>query len=250
MYTVEELIDVISADLTISCSLPKLLPDVEIRRIIENMALPYFYRSYPYALIRAYYYVPKEYFLTEQFTKYKSIQLPCEIENLLWVHEIRQSSLFNIGINAPNLSIGLGISNQPYLSSAVTTIGEIGVYKVLLDSFSDMLDQLSKFTVKNSFNKLNHTLNILTSLNYDLVLEVYVKIEQEALFGDDLFIKYVTAIAKKQLAAIMGRFNFKLPGGIQYNYDSLSGEGKEELQQVIDEIKGISNSSFFFMCRR
>lgn len=250
MYTIEELIDVIQGELTVSCSLPKLLPDVEIRRIVENIALPYFYRAYPYALIRAYYYVPKEYFATEQFTKYKSVQLPCEIQNVIWVHEIRQQSLFNVGINAPNLSIGLGVTNQPYLSSAVTTIGELGVYKVILDSFSDMLNQLSKYTLKNSFNKLNHTLHILTSMCYDLVIECYVQIEQEALFSDDLFIKYVVGKSKMQLGAIMGRFNFKLPGGIQYNYGDLTGEGKEEMQKVEEEIKGISNSSFFFMIKR
>lgn len=247
MYTIDELIDIVQGELTVSCSLPKLLPDVEIRRIIENIALPYFYRQYSYSLIRAYYYVPKEYFRTEFYSKYKSVQLPCEIQNVLWIHEIRQQSLFSIGINAPNLSIGLGVTNTPYLSSAVTQIGEMGVYKVVLDSFADMLNQLNKITLKNSFNKLNHTLNILTSMCYDIILEVYVQIEQEALFSDDLFIKYVIGKSKVQLGAIMGRFNFKLPGGIQYNYSDLTSEGKDEMQKVEDEIKGISNSSFIIM---
>ena len=250
MYTIEEFIDIIQGEMTVSCSLPKLLPDVEIRRIVEVIALPYFYRQYPYALIKAYYYIPRANFQTEEFTKYKSIVLPCEINNVIWIYEMRNKSLFSIGINAPNLSIGMGVTNQPYLSSAVTTIGELGVYKVILDSFSDMLDTLSKFTVKNSFNKLDHRLHILTSLCHDLVLEVYIQIEQEALFADDLFIKYVVGKSKQQLGAIMGRFNFKLPGGIQYNYGDLTSEGKEEIQKVEDEIKSISNSSFFFMTKR
>lgn len=249
-YTIEELIDVVQGDLSISCSLPKLLPDVEIERIITNEALGYFNRSYPYALHKIYLYLPKEHFYTEKYTMYKYIELPCEVQNVVWLYEVRNASLFNIGINAPNLSVGLGVTNQPYLSSYVTTVGELGIYKVVLDSFSDMLNQLSKYTLKNHFNKLDHRLHILTKVEYDVVLEVYVSIEQEALFTDDLFIKWVIGRAKQQQAAIMGRFNFKLPGGIQYNYADLASEGKEQVQKVEDEIKGISNASFFIMTKK
>jgi len=249
-YTINELIDVVQGDLTISCSLPKLLPDVEIERIVTNEAMNYFYRAYPYSVQKMYLYIPRSFFNTDTWTKYKYVELPCEVQNVVWIYEVRNASLFNIGINAPNLSVGLGVTNQPYLSSYTTTIGELGIYKVILDSFSDMLNQLTKYTVKHQFNKLNHQLNILTSLEYDLVLEVYANIEQEALFTDDLFIKWVVGRAKQQQAAIMGRFNFKLPGGIQYNYADLASEGKEQVQKVEDEIKAISNSSFFFMTKR
>lgn len=249
-YTINELIDVVQGDLTVSCTLPKLLPDYEIERIVTNEALNYFYRTYPYALQKAYWYMPRHLFETEHYTQYKFIELPCEVQNVVWIYEVRNNSLFNIGINAPNLSVGLGVTNQPYLSSYVTTVGELGVYKVILDSFSDMLDQLTKYTVKHNFNKLNHRLNILTSVCYDLVAEVYVNIEQEALFTDDLFIKWVVGRAKQQQAAIMGRFNFKLPGGIQYNYGDLMGEGKAQQEAVEAEIKGISNASFFYMVKK
>jgi hypothetical protein len=113
-----------------------------------------------------------------------------------------------------------------------------------------MLNQLSKYTLKHHFNKLDHRLHILTKVEFDVVLEVYVSIEQEALFTDDLFIKWVIGRAKQQQAAIMGRFNFKLPGGIQYNYADLASEGKEQVQKVEDEIKGISNASFFIMTKK
>ncbi len=44
--TIEELVDSIQTELTISCALPKTLPDAQIRQIIEKRALPWFYRSY------------------------------------------------------------------------------------------------------------------------------------------------------------------------------------------------------------
>ena len=49
MTTIEELIDLIICDLTIGFSLPKTLPDTEIRRFIETRAMKYFYQEYHYA---------------------------------------------------------------------------------------------------------------------------------------------------------------------------------------------------------
>jgi len=259
-YTVDELIDVIQGDLTISCALPKLLPDLEIRRLIENKALPWFYQNYYYAVQKIYYYIDKRAFLTEEYTRYRYITLPCEIQTISWIYETRDSSLFNIGINAPNLSINMGVTNQPYLSSYVTTIGELGVYKTILDSFSDMLDILSKYTVKFQYNQMNNRLNILSGGNavvstvgnhYEsLILEAYANVENEALFADPMFITYVTGLAKKQLGNLMTRYDFTMPGGIKYNGDSLISEGNDEVQDVVDQIKGQSNSAFIVMVKR
>ena len=44
--SIEEFIDFIQNEITVGCALPKVLPDSEIRRIIETRALPYFYRWY------------------------------------------------------------------------------------------------------------------------------------------------------------------------------------------------------------
>ena len=49
-YTIEEFIDMVQTELTIACALPKTLPDVSVRQIIEAKCLPYFYRRYQYAV--------------------------------------------------------------------------------------------------------------------------------------------------------------------------------------------------------
>lgn len=257
-YTIDELIDVVQGELTISCALPKLLPDLEIRRIIENKAAPWFYQNYYYAVQKIYYYIDRRAFSTEEFTNYRYITLPCEIQTISWIYETRDTGMFNVGINAPNLSINMGVTNQPYLSSYVTTIGELGVYKTLLDSFSDMLDILSKNTVKFQYNQMNNRLNILSGgsntlsghLYESMIIEAYANVENEALFADPMFVTYTTGLAKQQLGNLMTRYNFNLPGGIQYNGDSLISEGKEEVQRIIDDIKGQSNSSFIVMVKK
>ena len=56
-YTIEELIDLVQNELTISCALPKSLPDANIRQIVETRALPWFYRSYQFAVQKIYFFI-------------------------------------------------------------------------------------------------------------------------------------------------------------------------------------------------
>jgi hypothetical protein len=249
-FTIEEFIDSIQTELTIACALPKTLPDEAIRIIIEKRALPWFYRSYQYAVQKLYYLLRKEAFYTEEFTKYSYINVPCEIQSVVYLYEMRGDSLYQLGINTPNLSVNLGVTNQPYLSSYVTTIGELGVYKTILDSMSDMLNQLNKYTLKHHFNQLNHRLHILTAVKHDVIIEAYADIPRENLFRDDLFFKYVAGYAKQQLGNMVGRYDLTLPGGVKINSADLVSQGKEEVKEVEEEVKGQSNSSWFVMVKR
>ena len=248
--TIDEFIDSINTELTIGCALPRSLPETMIRQIVEKRALPWFYRSYQYAVQKMYFLIKKEAFFAEEFTKYNYVQVPCEIQSVIYLYEVRGSSLFQLGINTPNLSVNLGVTNQPYLSSYVTTIGELGTYKTLLDNMSDMLNQLNKYTLKYQFNQLNHRLHILTNVKYDVIMEAYANIPQENLFNDDLFFKYCVGYAKQSLGNMVGRYDFTLPGSVKINAADLISQGKEEVKEVEEEIKGQSNSGWFYMVKR
>jgi hypothetical protein len=248
--TIDEFIDLIQNEISISCSLPKTLPDVNLRQIVETRALPWFYRNYQFAVQKIYYLIKKEAFSAEEFTKYNYVSVPCEIQSVVYLYEVRSASLFQLGINSPNLSVNLGVTNQPYLSSYVTTIGELGVYKTMLDNMSDMMNQLNKYTLKYSFNQLNHRLHILTKVQYDVVIEAYANIPQENLFKDDLFFKFCVGWAKVQLGNMMGMYDFSLPGGVKINHANLITQGQAEIKEVEEEIKNQSNSSWFYMVKR
>lgn len=250
MYTIDELIDSVRMELTVNCALPSLLPNDAIRRVIEQKALPYFYANYMYAVQKAYFYLDKTAFETEEYTKYSYVQLPCEIQNVNYIHSVKGASLFQVGVNNPNLSVNLGVTNQPYLSSITTTIGELGVYKALLDNLSDMLNMSNLQTVKYQYNENNNRLNILTNLTYNMILDCYVKIENEALFTDPLFIKYVNGLAKKELGRLLTRYTMKLPGNATINGEAVLIEGKEEMQEVEDKISKMSTTSFFYMVKK
>lgn len=249
-YTIEEMVDLIQTELTIGCALPKTLPDISIRQVIENRALPWFYRWYQFAVQKMYFLIKKEAFFTDEFTKYRYVEVPCEIQSVSYLYEVRSQSLFQLGINTPNLSVNLGVTNQPYLSSYVTTIGELGLYKTVLDNMSDMLNQMNKYTLKHHFNQLNHRLHILTNVKHDVVIEAYANIPRENLFKDDLFYKYCVGYAKIMLGNMVGRYDFQLPGSVKINSADLVSQGQAEVKEVEDEVKGQSNSSFFFMVKR
>ncbi len=249
-WTIDEFIDLVQTEISVSCALPKTLPDANLRQIIETRALPWFYRNYQYAVQKIYYLIKKEAFFTEEFTKYNYVNVPCEIQSVVYLYEVKSASLFSLGINSPNLSVNMGVTNQPYLSSYVTTIGELGVYKTLLDNMSDMLNQLNKYTLKYSFNQLNHRLHILTKVENDVIIEAYANIPQENLFKDDLFFKFCVGWAKVQLGNMMGMYDFVLPGNVKINHANLITQGQAEIKEVEEEVKAQSTSSWFVMVKK
>lgn len=249
-YALEEVIDFVSQEISVGCALPKTLPDTEIRRFIETRAVKWFYQNYQYAVSKVYYFVSKEAFTTEEYTRYRHITLPCEIQSISWIFEVRGEALLQLGINVPNLSVNLGVTNQPYLSSYVTTIGELGIYKTLIDSLADMMNQLNKYTLKFHYNQMMNRLNILTNVQYDLIVEAYANVPPENLYADQYFLKYVTAWAKMQTGMLLGRYDFTLPGSVKFNSADLVQNGKEEMKEVEEEIKNMSQSSFFIMVKK
>ena len=250
MISIEEFIDLVQTDITVGGALPKNLPDHSIRQFVETRAAKWFYQNYQYAVSKMYYFIDKAAFSTAEYTNFKYIELPCEIQSISWIYRIMNQNLLQLGINVPNLSVNLGVTNQPYLSSYVTTIGELGVYKTILDSMSDMLNQLNKYTLKYQFNQLNHRLHILTNVKYDVIMEAYADIPKENLFRDDLFYKYVAGWAKQQLGNMVGRYDWTLPGSVKLNAADLVTQGKEEVQAVEEEIKNQSSSSWFYMVKK
>lgn len=250
MISMEEFVDLVQTDITVGGALPKNLPDHTIRQFVETRASKWFYQNYQYAVSKMYYLIDKAAFSTDQYTNFRYIELPCEIQSIVWIYKLQNQNLLQLGINVPNLSVNLGVTNQPYLSSYVTTIGELGVYKAGIDYLADMLNQMNLYTIKFHFNQLTHRLNVLTNVDNHLILEAYVNVPLESLMVDHYFLKYVTAWAKLQQGRMLGQYNFTLPGGITFNSSDMVSQGQTEMKEVEDEIKAMSNSSFFFLVKK
>ena len=248
--TIEQLIDLVQADLTFSGMMPKVLPDLEIQRLIKEHALQWFYKNYQYALIKSYYKLDQNFINHDYYTSHGYITLPEECENVVKIYNINDPSLFRIGLQSPNLSIGLGVSNVPYLTSFVSNVGELGVYKSVLSAFSSELNKMSKLYNKYSYNPENKRLHMLGEVKNDLMIEIYLRIECEELFCSNLFKDYVIGLSRKRFGELVSRIDFPMPGGFKYSGPDLITQGQELIDKTIENVKGQSpNSSFFIMAQ-
>ena len=211
--TIEQLIDIVNSDLTFSGMIPKSLPDTEIYRIVKESALEWFYKNYQFSKIKSYYFMSKDCLKTEQYTKFRYFILPEEVENITRIVKVDDPSLFRLGIQAHNLSINLGVTNQPFLTSFVTTAGD------------------------------------LTNVDTDLIFDVYVRIEQEELFDLQLFKDYVIGLCRIRMGQLIGMFSLTLPGNFQYNAADIISQGEKMVEKIEEKIKSETNASFFFMSR-
>jgi len=248
--TIEQLVDYIQADLTFSGLMPKVLPDAEILRLVKEKALQWFYKNYQWALIKSYYRLDMEFINSDFYTNYGYLILPEECENVVKIYNIDDPTLFRIGIQAPNLSINFGVTNQPYLTSFVTNVGELGVYRQILSAFSDEINKLAKLYNKFSYNIESHRLHLLGEVRNDLMLEVYVRIGQDELFNSQLFKDYTVGLSRVRLGEALGRMNFNMPGNFQYNAADIISQGQDLIDKTVEEVKAQSpNTSFFIMAK-
>lgn len=184
-----------------------------------------------------------------QCTGEQFIQLPEEVEGIVKIMNINDPSLFRIGIQSPNLSINFGVTNQPFLTSYVTNIGELATYRQILSAFSDEVNKMARNFTKYTFNHIDKRMHILDMLKNDLMLECYVRIEQESLFDNQLFKDYVIGCSKKRMGEMLGVYTFNMPGNFQYNASSIIEQGQAMIDKVELQIKSESTTAWFYMSK-
>jgi hypothetical protein len=247
--TIDQLVDIVQADLTITGLFDKVLPDLEIYRLVREEALEWFYKNYQFSKTKIFYYLEKTFLTTEQYHRNQYLILPPEVEDIVRIVKIDNPTLFRLGIQAPHLSINLGVTNQPFLTSFVATAGELGVYRSVISNFADQINKMTANTLRFNYNHISKRLMLLTTIDTDLMLECYVRIEEEELFDHVYFKQYLTGLCQMRMGQALGRFNFSMPGNFQYNSADMISQGKEKMDAVIEKIKAESNVAWFIMDR-
>ena len=79
-----------------------------------------------------------------------------------------------------------------------------------------------------------------------LVLLINKKIDEEFLFEDQYFFRYMVAEAKINLGRIAGTIEMPLIGNAKINFGELKDEGKEEQDYIKEEIKNDEGTDYFF----
>ena len=248
-----ELIKEINDELSVACQLPFSIPKREIARIVDK-AKKWFYKNYEDSLEEIYIALPKESLVNNVFnSKLKIdnqkltkenldslrgvIKMPEEVFSVNAVYEINNFSGEAGGFSAgdTDLSIDKFIYNNTFGAGLAS---EDLMYYVINEKFIDNARQLLQQPLSYSYNRLSYKLRFRGELPKNaVVFDVYSKICDCDLFEDEVFIRYCAAVAKTQLARIIGTFDYKLPGNITVNYDIILSEGQEELSQIKENLK-------------
>ena len=268
----DELIKLVNEDLTIACQIPFTVPKKEINNIIQR-AKKYFYKIYEDSVEQMYIALPagavnKANFkqgvphgtgqANETITNKNQIsnprgivQMPSRVYSVNDVFEIGGFSGEDGGFGSMSFNaddVDFSIDKFIYDDVYGAGIGsENLMYYVVNSLFMDNARQVLLPQISYTFNRLTKKFRFQGELPKNAVIfEIFSTIGDCALFQDEAFQRYVIGMAKIQLSRILGTFSFNLPGNITINYDMISSEGREEVDRVVEEIKGDEGVDYFF----
>ena len=58
------------------------------------------------------------------------------------------------------------------------------------------------------------------------------------IYEDEIFFRYICAKVKISVGSKLSVFKFSLPGGVEIDYDGIRDMGTEEMDKILEEIKG------------
>ena len=268
----DALINEINDDLTIACQLPFTVPKKELAHIIQR-AKGYFYKIYEDSVEQMYIALPAGALAKADFrqgvpygtgssndiiTNKQNIsnprgvvQMPSRVYSVNAVFEIGGFSGEDGGFGSTSFNAGdIDFSIDKFIYSDVYGAGlgsENLMYYVVNSLFMDNARQVLLPQISYTYNRLTKKFRFQGELPKQAVIfEIFSAIPDCALFQDEAFIRYCIGQAKIQLARILGTFSFNLPGNITINYDLISSEGREEVDRVVEEIKGDEGVDYFF----
>ena len=120
-------------------------------------------------------------------------------------------------------------------------------FYVVNRSLFDLARQIIENPISFAFSQLTGELKFMGDTpKGDVILEVYVTIQDCALYDDEIFFRYCSARIKQSLGAKLGIFKFALPGNVDFDYDAIKSMGDEELAEIKEEIKGDEGVDWMF----
>lgn len=232
--THRELLDDITDEITFSGSLPYNLPEKELNKILSNAKL-YFYDNWKYSLEPKYLVIPLQVFAAKQFLNSRTITMP---DCVAFIHMCKEMT----GGGSIWGTMDRDFSDDKILGSEIMLTpftGDALVYRTIMMSFMDLTKQFTlNGNVQYNFNKNTKRLSILGHTpRYNIVIKAMVKIQDDDMYNDEMFQRYVRAKSKLRLSDMLSSFEFNLPGGIKINYTTMSAAATKEFDKVLVDMQ-------------
>jgi hypothetical protein len=241
--TKNELIDLVTAELTASCSLPFAPAPKEIERIID-VETKWLAREYRDMVQNGYYVLDKQYYNTDEWKATRTYQLPDCVMAIKQIYELTSGQRV-FGIHDPDLNFDRLMAADLYLTPLSS---DQITYRTIQWSFWDLARQFNLKDIQHGFNINTHRL-IITGRDPDesLWINALVLIPPEDMYEDIIFIKWIIAKSKIQLARILGTFQYNLLGNVTINFNDIRTEGNEELKELKEKIASDNAPDWFLM---
>lgn len=233
----------VNGEITASAGIPFSLPPIEIDRLVK-LETEWMYREYRDAVQDSWYILDKKYYGTPEWKHTRTYQLPPCVMAMRYVYEMTGGQRV-FGIHDPDMNFDRLMAADLYLTPLSS---DQITYRTIQWSFWDLAKSFNLRDINHHFN-INTKRLIITGRDpvESLFVATLNQIPVEDLYSDPVFIKWVIARGKMQLARILGTFNYTLLGGIQINYADIKAEGAEELTALKEKIKTDSPPDWFMM---
>ena len=241
--TKDELVQLVVDELTASGSLNISLKTKEISRIID-VEKKYVFRAWRDTVELKYGVIRTESFKTPEFRSSRTIQLPDCVWGVREFREIKDSARL-FGINDPDLNFDRVMNSDLYLAGPF--MSDIITSRIVSYSFFDLARSFTLYDVNFDFNLNTKRLKVIghDPLN-PVLIQVYMQIEDSALYNDYYFQRWIIARCKRQFHRVLKTFEYNLVGGV--NITSMYEEqGKSEMDEIKETIDKRNQPDWFLM---
>jgi hypothetical protein len=248
--------ELISTRVTSSNALPFDLPVKSVLALIVR-GLKFFWEWYDYGTEARTLYLPYSEICNGNSTSInKLVKMPNGIEAIYgWQTVEGQTYGDNISqyLNyalLQTLNTGASWSNSDFIGSSRGAYGSnLVTVTNIVTSLYEIQNWKTLFTktIRAEFNKHSQIFSIQSDIKSGLVIDCLVRIRPEHMYNYYLFEDYIVACVEEQLGKIIGKFDFKYPGGVQPDFKQLSDDGKSARQEIEAELKESTNNSSIMM---
>jgi hypothetical protein len=122
------------------------------------------------------------------------------------------------------------------------------MYRTVIFSFLDLTKSMMIDSIAYDYNKNTKMLGVIgRTPATNAVIRIYKKLEQDKLFEDEVFQRYVRAHAKVRLAHMLQTFNYTLPGDVTVNYQNITTTAEKEMEDVKLMMKGENTPDWMYL---
>lgn len=252
----------IGDDVSGACMIPIELPRREVVNI-ANRAKKWFRKNYQFAVRTNLYLIPDSFFDTDHFKQSRTAYLPLpdhtpDGSGVYAVYEVADvGSQFSTGGSGldkrfqsdGDFSLDKLLFEGSYMGgSGLVGASESMVYYTMSRQVLSQSNRIFNHPISYEFNFLTGELKFTGAKpKSSVVLKAYETIEDCALFEDEYFFRYVAGKVKQSIGTKASVFKQNLPGNVEFDYSAIKDMGKEEIDSVVEEIKGEEGMDFFFM---